>query len=74
MAFEPEDWLARLKNAGGSIRVDVVKMWPMEGVPLTAECSAIWAEIRGPENLEKWREVEALVRTRVGPITGWADL
>jgi hypothetical protein len=74
--FDPEDWLARLHEAGGRARVDAVKMWPPEvetGQGLSPECEAIWAEIRGTENVDKWRRVEELVRSKVGPFVGWAD-
>jgi hypothetical protein len=126
--FDAEDWLARLKEAGGTVRIDAVKMWPAEGninrmayafvdglrrkvqngkmtrrgavatlkcvrayaewsglfdqldmfrehdrgIALSPECEAIWAEIRGPENVDKWRQVEELVRARIGPFVGWA--
>ena len=78
MLFDAEDWFVRLKEAGGMIRVDPVKMLPSEhelGVPLSPECEAIWNEISGTENRDKWRQVEAYVRSRViGPIVGWTDL
>ena len=55
--------------------VDVEKMWPTEGVPLTTERLAIWQEIRGEENVDRWRQVEELVRLKVGHgFVGWADL
>jgi hypothetical protein len=74
MLFDAQDWFTRLKQAGGGIRVDAFKIWPREGVPLTPECEAIWNEIRGDENQDKWSQVEKLVREKVGPIVGWADL
>ena len=73
MFTDAEDWLARLKAAGGTIRVDAATMYPRER-PLSSECEAIWNEIRGTENADKWRQVEELLRLRVGGIVGWADL
>ena len=73
MFTDAEDWLARLKAAGGTIRVDAATMYPRER-PLSSECVAIWNEIRGTENADKWRQVEELLRLRVGGIVGWADL
>jgi hypothetical protein len=70
MFTDAEDWLARLKEAGGTVRIGPVTMWPEEhdrGVALSPECEAIWAEIRGIENLHKWRQVQELVRSKVGP-------
>jgi hypothetical protein len=86
--FDAEDWLARLLEAGGTVRIDVVKIWPPEwerGEVLSPECAAIWAEIgiinlasiagpHGPENRDKQRQVYELVRSKVGPIeAGWED-
>jgi hypothetical protein len=77
MFTDAEDWLARLKAAGGKVRIDVEKIWPPEletGQGLSAEYEAIWAEIRGIENMDKWRQVHELVRSQVGPIrAGWED-
>jgi hypothetical protein len=73
MFTNAEDWLARLKEAGGTIRVDAATMYPRDK-DVSSECEAIWNEIRGMENQDKWRQVEELVRARVGPIVGWGDL
>jgi hypothetical protein len=73
MFTDAENWLARLKEAGGTIRVDAATMYPREK-EVSSECEAIWNEIRGTDNQDRWREVEALVRSRVGGIVGWADL
>jgi hypothetical protein len=73
MFTDAENWVARLKEAGGTIRVDGATMYPREK-DLSPECEAIWNEIRGMDNQDKWRQVEELVRSRVGRIVGWADL
>jgi len=73
MFTDTEDWLARLKEGGGTIRVDAATMYPREK-EVSPECEAIWNEIRGVDNQDRWREVEELVRARVGPIVGWGDL
>jgi hypothetical protein len=68
-----QDWLARLKEAGGTIEIDTATMYPREP-NVSSECEAIWNEIRGKNNRDKWRQVEELVRSKVGPIVGWANL
>jgi hypothetical protein len=72
MFTDAEDWLARLKEAGGTIKIGTT-MHPAEQ-KISPECQAIWDEIRGIDNLDKWRQVEELVRSKVGPIVGWAYL
>jgi hypothetical protein len=67
-----QDWLARLKEAGGTIEIDDVTMYPREP-SVSFECETIWNEIRGRDNMAKWRQVEELVRSKVGPIVGWAN-
>ena len=46
--FDPNDWIDRLVNAGGRIKIDSPMMYPPEGDVLSAECKEIWAEIQAP--------------------------
>ena len=74
--FDAEDWLARMKEEGGTAHVEVANLLPKKGVPLSPECEAIWAELQGPENVDKWRAVHALVLQKVGPLDagrGWGE-
>jgi hypothetical protein len=73
MFTDAEDWIARLKEAGGTIRIDAATMYPRDP-NISPECEAIWNEIRGVDNMDRWREVEELVRSQAGPIVGWTDL
>lgn len=70
--IDAADWFARLKEAGGTVRVDAASMCPRE--KLSPECEAIWNEIRGGQNTKKWQEVEQYVRVLAGDFTGWQDL
>jgi hypothetical protein len=69
--FDAENWLARLKAAGGGLRVAAMTMLPVKDRP-SDECRAIWDEIRG--DAEKWRAVEKLVRWRSAGVVGWTDI
>lgn len=73
MYTDAEDWLKRFKAAGCTLRVDAANIRPLEGVPISPECMVIWDEIRGVDNQQRWDEVTAEVRARVGPITSWVD-
>jgi hypothetical protein len=66
-----EDWIERFKATGCSLRLDAVTINPSPDPPLSPECLALWDEIRGDENRERWKQVDALVRAIVGPIVGW---
>jgi hypothetical protein len=69
-----EDWLARFKEAGCTLRIDDSDtLRPLEDQTMTPKCESIWSEIRGSENREKWIAVTNLVKSRVGPIRGWVD-
>lgn len=68
-----EDWLDRFTAAGCSLKIDEGgNMSPRETNP-PSECVALWSELQGPENLDKWKEVGALVEATVGPIFGWGS-
>jgi len=68
-----EDWLDRFKAAGFSLTIDGVGIRPLEGAPRSPECMELWDEIRGAGNEERWNDVVALVRQRVGAFTGWTE-
>jgi hypothetical protein len=64
--FDANDWINRLVKAGGRIEIDGIAMRGAQ--PISAECLAIWNEIRPPVDPEstRWKLVEAEVRRRVG--------
>ena len=64
--FDADDWINRLVKAGGRIEIDGIAMRGAQ--PVSAECLAIWNEIRPPVDPEstRWKLVEAEVRRRVG--------
>jgi hypothetical protein len=66
-----EDWIERFKAADCSLRLDGATMKPSRDPPLSPECLALWDEIRGDENRERWKQLDALVRASAGPIVGW---
>ena len=72
--FDAADWFSRLKAAGGSIRLDAASIYPTPGTDNTPERAAILSELQGPENEANYRQVEALLRSMAGPLTGWQDL
>jgi hypothetical protein len=75
--FDAEDWITRLQKAGGNVRIDETgEMRPAEGAAyISPECEAIWKEIQGSENQDKWSQVLTLALAMLqGPIVGWADL
>ena len=64
--FDADDWIKRFVKAGGRIEIDGLSMRGVK--PMSAECLAIWNEIRPPIDPEstRWKLVEAEVRRRVG--------
>ena len=64
--FDADDWINRIVKAGGRIEIDGIAMRGAQ--PISAECLAIWNEIRPPVDPEstRWKLVEAEVRRRVG--------
>jgi hypothetical protein len=68
--FNAEHWFLRLKHAGGVVRVDGGVMSGPGSTTVTPEIEAIWAELQGPHNKEKWREVDRYME-RVAGSGGW---
>ncbi len=66
--FDADDWIDRLMKAGGRIEIDWLTMHALELV--SAECLAIWNEIRPPAapDRTRWKAVEAELRRRVGDV------
>jgi hypothetical protein len=66
--FDAGDWIDRLMKAGGRIEIDWLTMHALE--PVSAECLAIWNEIRPPAAPDRtgWKAVEAELRRRVGDV------
>ncbi len=64
--FDADDWIDRLVKAGGKIVVDGQTICPHG--PVSAECLAIWNEIRPPvaPDQSRWNAVEAEIRRRIG--------
>jgi hypothetical protein len=70
--FDADDWIDRLVKAGGKIVVDGQTICPHG--PVSAECLAIWNEIRPPVDPDstRWKVVEGEIRRRVGDVRpGW---
>jgi len=65
-----DDWIERFKAAGCRMMVDGITLRTVGRNP-SEECDTLWAEITGPENVDKWNAVEARVRELVGPFYGW---
>ena len=70
MYTSAQDWIDRFKKAGCRIELDAVTMRPPP-TALSCECEALWSEIRGLDNRERWGEVLEAVRREVGPYTGF---
>jgi hypothetical protein len=73
MFITAEDWIDRFKKAGCRIEIDGQSMRPFG--PVSAECLAIWDEIRPPVDPDhtRWNAVEAEIRRRIGDVgTTWA--
>jgi len=68
-----EEWVERFISAGCTMRVDVASLYPLRAAKNPVDCLRLWDEIHGPGNYAKWKEVEALVRAKVGPLVGWVD-
>lgn len=74
MAYtDAADWLDRFVSAGCRLRIDAAGLTPADDHSRSEVCRAIWSELQGPENTEKWNDVIAEVRLRVGAIVGWTD-
>lgn len=69
----PEEWLARFRAAGFSLRIDACTMVPgRREHDWSDKALALWDEIRFPENADKWDAVRDEVQAQLGfRVTGW---
>ncbi len=66
--FDAHDWIDRFLKARGRMEIDGLTMRPYG--PVSAECLAIWDEIKGSTEDQKtrWNAVEAEIRGKVGDV------
>jgi hypothetical protein len=68
-----DDWLQRIKPAGGRIKVNGIPMRLHPDCKPCERCRDLWSEIHGVDHLDRWAEVETMVERAVGAVASWND-
>lgn len=68
-----QDWINRFKAAGGRVKVNGISMRLHPDCKLSERYLDLWSQIKGVEHLNRWAEVEAIIKAQVGTVASWND-